>query len=93
MAKQDAGALAKFTRRKTEGGGPLPLVPTKGTGEKTAITVRFGREDWERLSEYARKQRVSMQALIEYGCSRILEDEGLKPLKAVVARNRDAKAA
>jgi hypothetical protein len=36
---------------------------------------------------------LDLQALIEHGCSRILEDDGQKPLKAVVACNRDTKAA
>jgi hypothetical protein len=93
MAKQAEGNLSKFAQPKPAAAAPRTIAPTKATGETVATTVRFSREDWDRLSEYARKKRVSLQALIEHGCSRILEDDGLKPLKAVVARNRDTTAA
>ena len=92
MAKQDANPLGKFAQRKTSR-PPRSIAPTKAAGEVVAVPARFSRDDWNRLSDYARKSRISLQALIEHGCSRILEDDGLKPLAAVVARQRDAKAA
>ena len=85
--------IYKFTKPKPGARAPRTIAPTKAIGDTVATTVRFQRDNWDRLSEYARKKRVSLQALIEQGCSRILEDDGLKPLKAVVARNRDTKAA
>jgi len=93
MAKQPEGNLSKFTQPKPSTSSPRTIAPTKAIGDTVATTVRFQRDDWDRLSEYARKKRVSRQALIEHGCSRILEDDGLKPLKAAVARNRDTTAA
>ena len=92
MAKQNL--LGEFAQRNAAApSAPRTLAPTKATGEVLAVTVRLVRDDWERLSDYARKNRVSLQALVEHGCSRILEDQGLKPLNAVVARHRNANVA
>ena len=89
MAKQDANLLGKFAQRKTATASPpRSIAPTKAAGEVVAITARFSRDDWNRLSDYAHKNRISLQALIEHGCSRILEEDGLKPLAAVVARHQ-----
>ena len=103
------GKRAPLARRdpSTSYAGPPPrsgedllvVIPQERGGELgrgafvVAVTARFSREDWNRRSDYARRSRISLQALIEHGCSRILEDDGLKPLAAVVARHRDAKAA
>ena len=78
--------LAKFADGpKPTARAPSATKPTKGTGKAIGITVRFDPDDWQRMSEYAIRKRTSLQALALEGCSRILEDEGLKPLKVVAA--------
>ncbi len=94
MAAKQENLLGKFGQRSPAAArGSRALAPTKAARELVAVTVRFNRADWDRMSDFARKNRVSLQALIEHACSKLLEDEGQKPLQAVIARHRDAKAA
>jgi hypothetical protein len=65
MAKQPEGNLSKFAQPKPGARAPRTIAPTKAIGETVATTVRFNRDDWNRLSEYARKNRISLQALVE----------------------------
>jgi hypothetical protein len=74
---QFAGQAAKPTSRSKPSAPPS----TKGAGKSIGITLRFDPDDWKRLRDYATSKRTSLQAIAIQGCSLILENDGLKPLK------------
>ena len=74
---QFAGQVAKRSSRSK----PAVSLSTKGAGKTIGVTLRFDPDDWKRLRDYATAKRSSLQAIALRGCSLILEQDGLKPLK------------
>ena len=68
---QFAGQVAKSSSRSK----PAVSLSTKGAGKT------IDPDDWKRLRDYATAKRSSLQAIALQGCSLILEQDGLKPLK------------
>jgi transposase InsO family protein len=78
--------LASFVRnRKQEPETPapdeVPATPRKrGKGMLVAVTVRFTRDQWERVHQLALSEGTSIQDLAVRGLSRLLRDKGLRDL-------------
>lgn len=58
---------------------PMPKV-TRGKNERVGIAVRLSHDDWYRASEFALRQRTSLQKLIVAGLSELMTQQGLPPL-------------
>jgi len=63
--------------------GAPGLVPvTRGKNQRVGVAVRLSHEDWYRVSEFAMRERTSLQRLLVCGISELMRQKGLPPLQA-----------
>lgn len=55
---------------------------TRGKAEKAALTVRFDKEDWIKVHNYALRQGTSIQKVMVRALSELMERDGFEGLEA-----------
>lgn len=60
--------------------GPMPV--TRGKNQRVGVAVRLSREDWYRATEFAMRERTSLQHIFVAGISELMRQKGLPPLMA-----------
>ena len=67
---------------------PMPMAPVPQAAPEPeadtrpiGVLLRLDRADHETVTVYARQKGFSVQELVEHAINRMLESEGLKPIK------------
>jgi hypothetical protein len=79
MAKESK--LGKFLEQPQRKEAPSAPRVTKANGKLVGVTIRFDPDDWRRLRHFATDKNTSIQQIVMLGCSKVLADDGQKPLK------------
>lgn len=74
------GSLKQFAEPPADPGTAAPAAVTRGKGKRVGVAVRLTHEDWYRASEFALRERTSLQKLFVAGLSELMRKRGLPPL-------------
>lgn len=55
---------------------------TRGKAEKVALAIRFDKEDWIKVHNYALRQGTSIQKIMVRAVSEMMERDGFESLEA-----------
>ena len=77
--------LSDFTKKKNDLEDQIidskPVL--KNSYERVGVTLRLGREDWERLHYLSIQERTKIQKLLLEGLNKVFESRGLEKMHDV----------
>lgn len=59
-----------------------PTPVTRGKSEKVALAIRFEKEDWFKVHNYAMRQGTSIQKVMVRAVSELMERDGYEGLNS-----------
>ena len=74
------GSLTRFVEPPVVPDATTPTQVTRGKGKRVGVAVRLTPEDWYKASEFALRERTSLQKLFVAGLSELMRKRGLSPL-------------